>query len=48
MGKALFRGGRVGTLIIFYEAEPTANNTLQVAVSPLGLMGDSAKIANKV
>lgn len=32
VGKGLFLGGRVGTLIVFYETEPTANNTLKAVV----------------
>jgi len=45
IGQGLFRGKRVGTIIVFYDTEPTANNTLRAAIVPLG---DSAKTANKV
>lgn len=32
IGRGLFLGGRVGTLIVFYETEPTANSTLKAVV----------------
>lgn len=29
LGKAIFKGGRVGTIVVFYEAEPATANSLK-------------------
>lgn len=35
IGEGLFIGGRVGTIVVFYNTQPTANNTLRIAAPSL-------------